>query len=87
MYLPYRINLDIAFIDAQLSKPNADPCIGHLKVVKKMVYYLKDTIYFGLTYSFPLQSIEQTKALIPIGNEPHDLIGYANSNYVGDPKD
>lgn len=51
MYLSYGIRPDITFIIRQLSQQNADLKIGHLKVAKRVVRYLKGTMHWGLTYS------------------------------------
>lgn len=35
---------------SQFSKHNSDPKIGYMKAVKKVVRYLKNTMYLGLVY-------------------------------------
>lgn len=87
MYLSCGTRPDIAFVVGQLSRRNADPRVGHLKAAKRVVRYLKGTMHLGHIYGSPLQSTEQTKAPIPTGTKPYGLIGYAESNYAGDPED
>lgn len=43
---------DIAFDTGQLSKHNTDLRIGHMKVAKKVVQYLKSIMYLGFIYGF-----------------------------------
>lgn len=85
MYLSCGTRPDIAFVVGQLSKRNADPRVGHLKVAKRVVRYLKGTMHLGLMYGGTLQSDGQT--LAPVAPPPYGLVGYANSNYAGDPED
>ena len=66
----------------QLSHYNLDPRIGHLHIVKRVLYYLKDIIILGVEW----------------GNHPADdkagekygemgVIGYTDGSYAGDIKD
>lgn len=87
MYLLCETRPDIAFVVGQLSRRNADPRVSYFKAAKRVVRYLKGTMHLGLTYGSPLQFTEQTKAPIPTNTEPYSLIGYADSNYAGDPED
>lgn len=76
MYLSYVAGPDIAFAVGQLSKRNADPRVGHLKVAKRVVQYRKWTMYLRIIYG-----ASKVKDLL------YGLIRYADSNYAGDPKD
>lgn len=51
-YLSYITKLGIAFVVSQLSKYNVGSQVKYTKATKKMMYYLKNTIYLGLIYSF-----------------------------------
>lgn len=89
MYLSYGTQPNIVLVVRQLSKQNADPTVRHLKTVKRIVWYLKDTIYLGLTYGAhpnPKEE-EKAKAKALVSQSIFDLIGYADSNYAGDPED
>lgn len=50
MYLLCSIRPNIAFTIDQLNKHNSDPKIGYIRVVKKVVRYLKDIMYLELVY-------------------------------------
>lgn len=65
MYLLYGTKPNIVFIVDQLSRQNANPCIGHLKATKRVVRYLKGKINFGITYGFFFWSTKQIKHLYP----------------------
>ena len=88
MYLSYGIQLDILFVVGQFSKQNADPRVEYLKAAKKVVQYLKDTIHLRLTYvAHPKPDKEKkAKAKVPDSQLTFGLIGYADSNYAGNPK-
>lgn len=85
MYLSYGTRPNICFVIGQLSKPNADPRMGHLKAAKQVVQYLKGTMHLGLTYGVHPHSEKETKT--SANPPPFGLIEYADSNYAGDPKD
>lgn len=83
MYLLCGTRPDIAFAVGQLSKRNLDPRIGHLKAAKQVVRYLKGTMHLGHKYGSILKTDSHIRA--PEATPPYDLIGYADSNYTGDP--
>lgn len=85
MYLLCGTKPDIAFTVGQLSKHNTDPRIRHMKVVKKVVRYLKSTMYLELVYRSQLKDEGETKA--PIAPSPFRLIRYGDSSYTRDPQD
>lgn len=87
MYLSCGTRPDISFVVGQLSKRNADPPVGHLKATKRVVQYLKSTMHLGLVYGAHPQSENKAKAKTPAGQLPFGLVGYADSNYAGDPED
>lgn len=87
MYLLCRTRPNILFVVGQLSRQNANPCIGHLKAVKRVVCYLKGIMHLGLIYSTILQSVKQTNTSMAISIDLYGLSGYADSNYPSDPKD
>ena len=77
MYLAFRMRPDIAFAVRQLSRHNVNPMKGHLQAAKRVVQYLKGTIKLRLIYG-------QTTVRDFL---PYGLIGYADSNFAGDPED
>lgn len=81
MYLSCGTRPDITFTISQLNKHNSDPRTGHMKIVKKVVKYLKGTIYLEFVYGLYPQSN------VPTVPSPFSLIGYGNSSYTKDPKD
>lgn len=81
MYFSCGTRPDISFVVGQLSRHNADPRKGHLRAVKRVVRYLKGTIEMGLI--FGRESVER----LPRDPSPYGLVGYADSNFVGDLKD
>lgn len=81
MYLACGTRPDIAFAVGQLSKHNADPRKGHLRAAKRVVRYLKGTINLGLVFG---RRPNGQPAREP---PPYVLIGYADSNFAGDPED
>lgn len=81
MYLACGNRLDIAFAVGQLSKHNADPKKGHLRAVRRVVRYLKGTMNLGLVFG------RQPNGQPPRDPPPYGLIGYADSNFAGDPED
>ena len=56
-----------------------------MKVAKKIVRYLKDTMHSRLIYGGHLKDEGETKA--PVTPSPFRLIRYGNSSYAGDPED
>ena len=85
MYLLCSTRPDIFFAVGQLNKHNVDTRIGHMKVAKKVVRYLKGKMHLGLIYRDHLKDKRETKALIT--PSLFGLIRYGNSSYVKDPKD
>lgn len=56
-----------------------------MKVAKKVVYYLKGTMYLRLIYRAQVKDKRETK--ISIALSPFRLVRYGDSNSAGDPKD
>ena len=81
MYLSCGTRPDIAFAVGQLSRHNADPRKGHLRAAKRVVRYLKGTIEMGLTFG------QESGERPPRDPLPYGLVGYADSNFAGDPED
>lgn len=81
IYLLYGTRPNIIFTIGQINKYNLNPKSGHMKTAKKLVKYLKGTIYLELVYESHFQS---TKPVAPFF---FSLIGYGNSSYVRGPKD
>ena len=77
MYLSCSTRSDIAFAVGQLSRRNADPRVGHLKAAKRVVRYLKGTMHLGIIYG----TSSSTDS-----SQPYGFVGYADSNYAGDPE-
>lgn len=50
IYLAYETRLDIVFIQTQLNKHNADPIKDYLRVARRIVRYLKETMQMELIY-------------------------------------
>lgn len=67
---------NIAFVVGQVSNQNIDFHIGYLKVIKKVIQYLKETIYLEIIYG--VKNINFTL---------YKLIDSVNSNYARNPKD
>ncbi len=82
MYLACGIRPDIAFAVGQLSKHNADPRKGHLRAAKRVVRYLKGTMQMGLIFGRA-----SANGQLPQDPPPYVLVGYADSNFAGDPED
>lgn len=76
IYLSCSTRTDIAFAFRQLSKRNVNPWIGHLRVAKQVVQYLKSTIHLRITYEVSNIDLRSYK-----------LVEYVNSNYASDLKD
>ncbi len=81
IYLACGKRLDIAFIVGFLNRHNANPKKSHLRVAKRVVRYLKGTMQLSLVYG--RMSDGKSPTLPP----PYGLIGYADSNFAGDPED
>ena len=84
IYLLYGIKLDISFIVKKLSKYNIDPQISYIKAAKKIIYYLKNTMYLSLICNSYLKNERETK--IPIIYFLFELIKYKDNNYNKDYK-
>lgn len=85
MYLLCGMRPNIAFAIGQLSKHNSHPKIGYIKLTKKVIRYLKDTIHLGFIYGAKAKDVRETKASIALFL--FGLIGYKNSSYAGDLED
>ncbi len=81
MYLACGTRPDIAFIIGLLIRHNADPRKIHLREAKRVVQYLKGTMQLGFIYG--RASDGRSPTLPP----PYGIIGYADSNFAGDPED
>ena len=81
MYLACGTRPNIAFLVGRLSKHNADPRKDHLQAAKRVIRYLKSTIHLELAYGHRPDGSSQ------IILTPYGLIGYSDSNFVGDPED
>lgn len=83
IYLLCGTRADISFAVGQLNKCNIDPRVGHLRVAKRVVLYLKSTMYLGIIYdasNSPSHGASNRQLL-------YRLVGYAKSNYTGNLKD
>lgn len=85
IYLSYRIQPDVLFVVGQLSKPNPDSQIRHLKAAKQVVWYIKGIMHLKIIYGAFLLSKKKIKVLIVL--LPFGLIEYAKNNYASNPKD
>lgn len=85
MYLLCGTRPDITFGIGQFNKYNLDLRIGHMKAAKKMIRYLKGTMYLGLIYGAKVKDKGETKA--SIAPSPFGLIEYGDSSYAGDHED
>lgn len=84
IYLLYSTKSNITFAIGQLSKHNVDLRIGYMKVVNRVVQYLKDILYLGLVYKSQLKDEGETK--VPISPLLFGLIGYGDNSYTRDSK-
>ena len=76
MYLSFATRPNIAFVIGQLSKRNAKLRVGHLRVARKVLRYLKGIMHLEITYKISMIDLKS-----------YDLIGYADSNYAGNLED
>lgn len=76
---------DIAFVVGQLSRHNADPRLGHMRAAKRVVRCLKGSMHLGLICNQSVIGQENNEGFHSL--QPFGLIGYADSNFAGDPKD
>ena len=81
IYLACGTRPDIAFVVGQLSRHNTDPRKGHLRAAKRVIRYLKGTIQMGLVFG------REVNSHLPRDPPPYGLVGYADSNFAGDPAD
>lgn len=81
MYLLCGTRPDIAFVVGQLNRHNADPKKGYLQVAKRVVQYLCGTMEMRLVFGRELSN------RLPRDPPPYGLIGFADSNFAGDPGD
>ena len=80
MYLACGTRPDISFVVGQLSRYNSDPRIIHMRTAKSVLRYLKGTMSLGLIYG-------RDAAHLMESYKPHGIVGYADSNYAGNPED
>ena len=80
MYLVCGTRPDISFVVEQLNRYNSDPQIIHIRTAKLVLQYLKGTMSLRLIY-------RRDAAHLIESYKPHGIIGYADSNYAGNPKD
>ena len=80
IYLAYSTRPDISFVVKQLSRYNSDPRIIHMHTAKLVPRYLKGMMSLGLIY-------EKDTAYFMESYKPHDIVGYVDNNYVGNPED
>lgn len=80
MYLACGTRPDISFIVGQLGRHNSDPRVGHIRIAKQVVRYLKGSASLSLCYG------RETRV---VGHDAYKygLVGCADSNYAGDPED
>lgn len=80
MYLSCGIRPNIAFAIGQLNKHNSDPEIGYIRVVKKVMYYLKGILHLELVYRAQAKDEKETKALITL--YLFGFVEYGDSSYA-----
>lgn len=82
MYLSYGTRPDIVFMVGQPSHHNSDPCIGHLRIAKQILCYLKKMITLDIKWGKD-----------PVGHQLGGKYGelgvvkYADSSYTGNLED
>ena len=81
IYLACGTRPDIAFAIGRLGKHNTDPRKGHLRAAKRIVRYLKGTMYLELVYG------QRPDGSSPTSPAPYGLVGYGDSNFAGDQED
>ena len=80
MYLACGTRPDIAFVVGQLSRHNSDPRIGHMRIAKQTLRYLKGTSTLGIVWGKdPAGHRNQEDKYGSFG-----VVGYADSSYAGD---
>ena len=83
MYILYSTRSDIFFAVGQLSKYNADLRVGHLRVVKRVIRYLKGIMHLDIIYG-----ANNSPSYGDSDDQPlYKLVGYINNNYVDDLQD
>ena len=82
MYLSCGTRPDIAFVVGQLSRHNADPRIGHLRIAKQVLRYLKGTITLGIEWGNDPAGHRSGGKYGELG-----VVGYADSSYAGNLED
>ena len=82
IYLSCGTRPDIASVVEQLSRHNADSWIGHLRIAKQVLCYLKRMITLGIKWG-------NNPAGHRLGGKYRELevVGYADSSYVSDLQD
>lgn len=76
----YDITPDIIFVVRQLSRHNTNLRKGYFWATKRVVRYLKGTIEIKLTFG-------QERDYLPRDLLSYKLIGFVDSNLVGDPEE
>lgn len=68
------------FIIKQLKRHNLDLRVGQIQITNQVVYYIKNTANFLFYYR---------REIRVMGHKIYEyrLVGYADSNYIGNPKD
>lgn len=84
MYLLYNTRPNITFAIGQLSKKNSESRLDYIRTIKKIVYYLKDTMHLGLIYRSQIKNKKKIKASIK--SSLFKLVRYRDSSYTRDPK-
>ena len=82
MYLSCGTRPDIAFVVGQLSCYNSDRQIGHLRIAKQVLRYLKGTITLGIEWGNNPAGYRSGGKYGELG-----VVGYADSSYAGDLED
>lgn len=80
IYLIFKTRSNISFVVSLLSQYNSDPRVGHFRVAKQLLCYLKGTIYLRIVWG-----ADFTQHHGKYG--PIEIVDYANKSYVRDLKD
>lgn len=83
IYLACETRPDIAFVVGQLSRHNSDPRVGHIRIAKQSVRYLKGTSTLGIIWGRnPAGHRDQEDKY-----GSFEVVGYADSSYAEDVND
>ena len=82
MYLSCGTRPDIAFVVGQLSRHNSNPRVGHLRIPKQVLCYLKRTITIGIAWGNDPAGHRVGEKYREIG-----VVKYADSSYADDIED